>query len=95
MKISDEKNKNIYILQLRYRCEGTLVACQYAGAGCTFRGPNKKVREHQADCSFKKEGEYRVGKNPPRCRKKINFVSLASLVVIALHCSITNAKCLG
>ena len=42
---------------LRYRCEGTLVACQYAGAGCTFRGPNKKVREHQAECGFKKEGE--------------------------------------
>ena len=41
----------------RYRCEGTLVACQYAGAGCTFRGPNKKVREHQAECGFKKEGE--------------------------------------
>lgn len=41
---------------LRYRCEGTLVACQYAGAGCSFRGPNKKVREHQADCGYKKEG---------------------------------------
>ena len=33
------------------------MACQYAGAGCTFRGPNKKVREHQADCQLKKEGE--------------------------------------
>ena len=63
VKISDEKSKNIYISHVRYRCEGTLVACQYAGAGCTFRGPNKKVREHQADCSYKKEGEYRVGKN--------------------------------
>ena len=41
----------------RYRCEGTLVACQYAGAGCTFRGPVKKVREHQAECQYKKEGE--------------------------------------
>ena len=88
MKISDEKSKNIYILHVRYRCEGTLVACQYAGAGCTFRGPNKKVREHQADCSYKKEGEYRVGKNflHKFC------ISLASLVVIALHCTITNAK---
>ena len=43
---------------LRYRCEGTLVACQYAGAGCTFRGPNKKVRDHQNDCQYKKEGRW-------------------------------------
>ena len=43
---------------LRYRCEGTLVACQYAGAGCTFRGPNKKVREHQVDCPYKEEGKW-------------------------------------
>lgn len=45
---------------LRYRCEGTLVACQYAGAGCTFRGPVKKVREHQAECTYKKEGITRL-----------------------------------
>ena len=45
---------------LRYRCEGTLVACQYAGAGCEFRAPIKKVREHQLDCPYKKEGESRL-----------------------------------
>ena len=56
---------------LRYRCEGTLVACQYAGAGCTFRGPNKKVREHQAECGFKKEGE---------CGNvSLSFISIRSL----------------
>ena len=42
---------------LKYRCEGTLVACQYAGGGCSHRGPGKKMKEHQAECSFKKEGE--------------------------------------
>ena len=63
------------------------MACQYAGAGCTFRGPNKKVREHQADCSYKKEGEYRVGTFLHKfCKPGL------ILVVIALHCSITNAK---
>ena len=41
---------------LKYRCDGTLVACQFAGAGCIFRGPVKKMKDHQVDCSFKKEG---------------------------------------
>ena len=35
-----------------------MVACQYAGAGCDFRGPAKKMKDHQNDCSFRKEGEY-------------------------------------
>ena len=38
------------------RCEGTLVACQYAGAGCEFRGPAKRMKDHQTECTFKKEG---------------------------------------
>jgi hypothetical protein len=41
---------------LRYRCSGTLVACQFAGAGCDFRGPSKKMSSHQSDCTFKEEG---------------------------------------
>ena len=42
---------------LKYRCDGTLVACQFAGAGCIFRGPVKKMKDHQLECNFKKEGE--------------------------------------
>ena len=42
---------------LRYRCSGTLVACQFAGAGCDFRGPSKKMSSHQSECRFKKEGK--------------------------------------
>lgn len=45
---------------LKYRCEGTLVACQFAGAGCSFRGPVKKMKDHQNDCSFKLEGITRL-----------------------------------
>ena len=54
---SEISQRGILEDHLRYRCEGTLVACQYAGAGCTFRGPNKKVREHQHECQYKKEGK--------------------------------------
>jgi hypothetical protein len=32
------------------------VACQFAGAGCDFRGPSKKMTAHQVECRFKKEG---------------------------------------
>ena len=42
---------------LKYRCDGTLVACQFAGAGCIFRGPVKKMKDHQLECTFKKEGK--------------------------------------
>lgn len=42
---------------LRYRCSGTLVACQFAGAGCDYRGPSKSMNKHQTECGFKKEGE--------------------------------------
>ena len=42
---------------LRYRCSGTLVACQFAGAGCDYRGPSKSMSKHQNECKFKKEGK--------------------------------------
>jgi len=45
---------------LKYRCDGTLVACQYAGAGCDHRGPSKKMKDHQNECTFKKEGITRL-----------------------------------
>jgi len=45
---------------LKYRCDGTLVACQFAGAGCVFRGPVKKMKDHQLECTFKKEGITRL-----------------------------------
>lgn len=45
---------------LRYRCSGTMVACQFAGAGCDFRGPTKKMTAHQIECRFKKEGITRL-----------------------------------
>eukprot|EP00092_Neocalanus_flemingeri_P009069 GFUD01009761.1.p1 GENE.GFUD01009761.1~~GFUD01009761.1.p1 ORF type:complete len:793 (-),score=143.29 GFUD01009761.1:1113-3491(-) len=45
---------------LKYRCDGTLVACQFAGAGCIFRGPVKKMKDHQLECTFKKEGITRL-----------------------------------
>ena len=43
---------------LKYRCSGTLVACQYAGAGCDFRGPKKAMTKHHGDCKFKKQGKH-------------------------------------
>ena len=42
---------------LKYRCSGTLVACQYAGAGCDFRGPKKAMTKHHGDCQFQKQGK--------------------------------------
>ena len=42
---------------LKYRCSGTLVACQYAGAGCDFRGPKKAMIKHHSDCKFQKQGK--------------------------------------
>ena len=45
---------------LKYRCSGTLVACQYAGAGCDFRGPKKTMPKHQTDCKFQKEGRSQI-----------------------------------
>jgi len=45
---------------LKYRCEGTLVACQFAGAGCEHRGPAKRMKDHQTECTFKKEGITRL-----------------------------------
>ena len=42
---------------LRYRCPGTLVACQYAASGCDYRGPSKSMAKHQTECRFKKEGK--------------------------------------
>lgn len=45
---------------LKYRCDGTLVAGQFAGAGCSFRGPAKKMKDHQLECTFKKEGITRL-----------------------------------
>jgi len=78
---------------LRYRCEGTLVACQYAGAGCTFRGPAKKVREHQADCPFKKEGITRL----PILEGEVSHVEIprtsASLGVTIVGGSDTPLRC--
>ena len=47
---------------LKYRCSGTLVACQYAGAGCDFRGPKKTMPKHQTDCKFQKEGRSQIEK---------------------------------
>ncbi len=41
---------------LKYRCSGTLVACQYAGAGCEYRGPSKTMGKHRGECKFRKEG---------------------------------------
>lgn len=45
---------------LRYRCLGTLVACQFASAGCEYRGPTKSMNKHQNECQFKKEGITRL-----------------------------------
>ena len=42
---------------LRYRCSGTLVACQFAASGCDYRGPTKSMGKHQTECRFKKEGK--------------------------------------
>ena len=42
---------------LRYRCSGTLVACQFAASGCDYRGPSKSMAKHQTECRFKKEGK--------------------------------------
>eukprot|EP00095_Tigriopus_kingsejongensis_P008584 maker-scaffold446_size168061-snap-gene-0.26 protein:Tk08584 transcript:maker-scaffold446_size168061-snap-gene-0.26-mRNA-1 annotation:"hypothetical protein LOTGIDRAFT_103997" len=45
---------------LRYRCLGTLVACQFASAGCDYRGPTKSMNKHQNECQFKKQGITRL-----------------------------------
>ena len=47
---------------LRYHCSGTLVACQFAGAGCEYRGPSKSMNKHQNECKFRKEGKKRERK---------------------------------
>jgi len=52
---------------LRYRCEGTLVACAFAGAGCTHRGPQKGMAKHRAECEYRKEGERREMELPFFC----------------------------
>ena len=44
-------------LSSRYRCSGTLVACQFAASGCDYRGPTKSMSKHQTECRFKKEGK--------------------------------------
>lgn len=44
---------------LRYRCSGTLVACQFAGAGCDHRGPAKTMAKHKGECKFRMEGRRR------------------------------------
>ncbi|XP_040580097.1 ligand of Numb protein X 2 isoform X1 [Lepeophtheirus salmonis] len=45
---------------LKYRCSGTMVACQFASAGCEYRGPSKSMSKHQTECNFKKEGITRL-----------------------------------
>lgn len=45
---------------LRFRCLGTLVACQYAGAGCDYRGPSKSMPKHRNECKYKTEGITRL-----------------------------------
>ncbi len=47
---------------LKYRCSGTLVACQFAGAGCDYRGPSKSMAKHRGECKFKKEGKSEITK---------------------------------
>ena len=54
---SDELQRGNLDDHLKYRCSGTLVACQYAGAGCDFRGPKKTMTKHHGDCQFKKQGK--------------------------------------
>ena len=54
---TDEVQRGNLDDHLKYRCSGTLVACQYAGAGCEFRGPKKAMNKHHGDCQFKKQGK--------------------------------------
>jgi len=57
---TEHSQRGILEDHLKYRCEGTLVACQYAGAGCSHRGPVRRMKDHQGECSFKKEGITRL-----------------------------------
>ena len=57
---SDELQRGNLDDHLKYRCSGTLVACQYAGAGCDFRGPKKAMTKHHGDCQFKKQGKQKL-----------------------------------
>jgi len=54
---TDELQRGNLDDHLKYRCSGTLVACQYAGGGCDFRGPKKAMTKHHDDCKFKKQGK--------------------------------------
>ena len=57
---TDEVQRGNLDDHLKYRCSGTLVACQYAGAGCDFRGPKKAMTKHHGDCQFKKQGKLKL-----------------------------------
>ena len=54
---------------LRYHCSGTLVACQFAGAGCEYRGPSKSMNKHQNECKFRKEGK-KQSENERQCARR-------------------------
>ena len=60
---------------LRYHCSGTLVACQFAGAGCEYRGPSKSMNKHQNECKFREEGK-RGKKRKEEDNAEISFVEV-------------------
>ena len=59
---------------LRYHCSGTLVACQFAGAGCEYRGPSKSMNKHQNECKFRKEGKRE--RKTLQCARKYRVIRL-------------------
>ena len=75
-----------FLFLFRYRCSGTLVACQFAASGCDYRGPTKSMSKHQTECRFKKEG-----------KKEFFFLSwtkLAKDVLVFKYAWSTNTKSL-
>ena len=77
---------------LRYHCSGTLVACQFAGAGCEYRGPSKSMNKHQNECKFRKEGKKRERER--QCARKY-YYSLIRIPVAARrgrYCSQTKEQ---
>ena len=67
-----------FLFLFRYRCSGTLVACQFAASGCDYRGPTKSMSKHQTECRFKKEGRKEFF-SVKQSQRELNEFSLTKL----------------
>ena len=93
---SDELQRGNLDDHLKYRCSGTLVACQYAGAGCDFRGPKKAMTKHHGDCQFKKQGKQKLhlfrftARRTTSVRSFINYNAMCSNYFCSINQTLRN-----